>query len=89
MYLSCFYKQLLKVLRKKTNKNVLKLKDENKEVTACLRRKEAAYMCKKHEHGRNEDLLTELRKRSEEERKKENIFLCHFFLFLITFFSSL
>lgn len=39
VYLSCFYKQLLKILRKKNNKNVLKQKDKNKEVIACPRRK--------------------------------------------------
>lgn len=50
MYLSCFYKQLLKILRKKTNKNVLKQKDKNKEVIACLRRKKEVFMLMKQYH---------------------------------------
>lgn len=49
MYLSCFYKQLLKILREKTNKSVLKQKDKNKEAQACLRKEAGVVVCVKHD----------------------------------------
>lgn len=48
MYLLCFGKQLLKILRKKTNKIVLKQQDKNKEVITCLRKKKELLMFLKH-----------------------------------------
>lgn len=79
MYLSCFYKQLLKILRKKTNKNVLKQKDKNKEVIACPRRKKEVFMLMKQYHiSRNKDLLTELRKRND-MRKRRKRFVSSYF----------
>lgn len=74
MYLSCFYKQLLKILRKK-NKNVLKQKDKNKEVIACPRRKKEVFMLMKQYHvSRNQDLLTELRKRNRKRKRRKRFF---------------
>lgn len=79
MYLSCFYKQLLKILRKKTNKNVLKQKDKNKEVIACPRRKKEVFVLMKQYHiSRNKDLLTELRKRND-MRKRRKRFVSSYF----------
>lgn len=79
MYLSCFYKQLLKILRKKTNKNALKQKDKNKEVIACPRRKKEVFMLMKQYHiSRNKDLLTELRKRND-MRKRRKRFVSSYF----------
>lgn len=54
--LSCFYKQLLKILREKTNKNVLKRKDKNKEVKACVRKKELFMSMKQEGVSRNQRL---------------------------------
>lgn len=70
-----FYKQLLKFLRKKTNKNVLKQKDKNKEVIACRRRRKEVFMLmKQYRVRRNQDLLTELRKRNDKRKRRKRFF---------------